>query len=267
MSFGSAAWAGLAGVVFLALLAFSLVSRREREARAAWVSLLLAVVIPLPLLAAAALSQPFRLAALAAVFVAALAALLVFLLPGRSLPVAGGRPSRRVDERDVLFARGRLRPGSPEFDAYYAMRPENRESDDRFRELPGLLSPDARKAEPVAFASARASFALTEALRDAVDGPVGPVAAAASPAAMSAEVKRLARYFGAREVGIAKLRPYHVYTHIGRGTGTWGAPVVLDHRWAVAFTVEMAREAMRLASHKLPIKCQFVKREGTSAGG
>jgi len=29
---------------------------------------------------------------------------------------------------------------------------------------------------------------------------------------------------------------------------------------------EMAREAMRLASHKLPIKCQFVKRQEISAG-
>jgi len=28
---------------------------------------------------------------------------------------------------------------------------------------------------------------------------------------------------------------------------------------------EMAREAMRLASHKLPIRCQFVKREDISA--
>ncbi|MCK4470673.1 MAG: ribosomal protein L16, partial [Anaerolineae bacterium] len=30
---------------------------------------------------------------------------------------------------------------------------------------------------------------------------------------------------------------------------------------------EMAREAMRLAAHKLPIKCQFVKREEISVGG
>ena len=30
---------------------------------------------------------------------------------------------------------------------------------------------------------------------------------------------------------------------------------------------DTAREAMRLASHKLPLKCQFVKRDDTSAGG
>ncbi len=73
-----------------------------------------------------------------------------------------------------MFARARLEPGSPEFETYYAMRPENRESDDRTRALPGLLSPERPRGRPVAFASAGASFAITEALRDEVDGPVAP---------------------------------------------------------------------------------------------
>ncbi len=30
---------------------------------------------------------------------------------------------------------------------------------------------------------------------------------------------------------------------------------------------EIAREAMRLAAHKLPIKCKFVKRETQETGG
>ena len=67
-----------------------------------------------------------------------------------------------------MFARARLEPGSETFDAYYEMRPENRASDDRFRSLPGLLSPEAPLAEEVAFASAGASFAMTESWRQDV---------------------------------------------------------------------------------------------------
>jgi len=61
-------------------------------------------------------------------------------------------------------------------------------------------------------------------------------------------------------------------TRMGKGKGA------VDHWVAVVkpgrimlelsgVSEEMAREAMRLASHKLPIKCQFVKREEISAKG
>ena len=35
------------------------------------------------------------------------------------------------------------------------------------------------------------------------------------------------------------LRPYHIHTHIGRGSGEWGAAIMLDHHYAITFTVEM----------------------------
>jgi len=64
---------------------------------------------------------------------------------------------------------------------------------------------------------------------------------------MTALVKQLALKSGARDVGITELRPYHVYTHVGRGTGVWGEPIAIDHGWAIAFTVEMDYDAMRCA--------------------
>ena len=146
-----------------------------------------------------------------------------------------------------MFARRRLRPGSPEYDAYYAMRPENRESDERTRALPGLLSPDATKADPIAFAAAAASDAVCAVLRNEVDGAVAEQRNEASESESTALVKRLAHRFGARGVGVTRLRPYHVYTHVGRGSGTWGEPIALNHRWAIAFTVEMDHAAMRCA--------------------
>ena len=73
----------------------------------------------------------------------------VGLLPiGRSL-APGGNPSRGVDERTIMFARKRMVPGSPEFRNYYEMHPEHLEGDERTRSLPGLLSSQAHRAEPV----------------------------------------------------------------------------------------------------------------------
>jgi ferredoxin len=167
--------------------------------------------------------------------------LIGFLPVGRVDP-APDTPVRRVDERDIMFARARLEPGSDYFRAYYAMRPEHREPDDVTRKLPGLLSPHARFAAPLPFASAAGSFTLTEALRDAVDGPLGAPGPHPEPEAMTAWVKGLARYFGARDAGVARLEPHHVYSHVGRGTGSWGEAIPVSHRFAVAFTVEMAHE-------------------------
>ena len=64
---------------------------------------------------------------------------------------------------------------------------------------------------------------------------------------MAVTLKDLARRFGACDAGVTELQPYHVYSHVGRGTGVWGQPVKLDHRWAIAFTVEMDHETMRMA--------------------
>ncbi|MCK4314922.1 MAG: 50S ribosomal protein L16 [Anaerolineae bacterium] len=61
-------------------------------------------------------------------------------------------------------------------------------------------------------------------------------------------------------------------TRMGKGKGAVDHWVAVVKPGRIMFELsgvseEMAREAMRLASHKLPIKCQFVKREEISVGG
>jgi reductive dehalogenase len=51
-------------------------------------------------------------------------------------------------------------------------------------------------------------------------------------------IKRWITGLGAVSVGVTELRAYHLYSTIGRGD-RYGEPVELDHKCAVAFTVEM----------------------------
>jgi ferredoxin len=115
------------------------------------------------------------------------------------------------------------------------------------RANPGLLSPQSRLAQRVPFGSANGSFGLTEALRHAVDGPVNGERAELAAATASQVVTSLAVYYGALDAAVARLEPYHVYSHVGRGTGGFGTPIATDHRFAVAFTVEMAHEMVATA--------------------
>jgi len=236
------------GVVLLGgLWAFALVSVREGERRAVRVSALAGAVCGAAFVGVAALPRSVRLGAVAVATVGGLAALIAWFLPIGSRVAANGRPDRRVDERDVMFARARLEPGTGRYESYYARNPRHRAGDDRTRSLPGLLSDDAKKAEPEAFASAKASFFLTEAMKDVVDGPVAAVRTEVSPMEASESIKRLARYYGALDVGVTAVQDYHVYSHIGRGSGTYGDPIEVEHRWAIAFTVEMDHSVMRTA--------------------
>ena len=236
------------GAVWLAgLLGFGVTSLREREPRAARVAFGLAWLGAAPLLAAALLPAEGRLAAALAVLLAGLAGLGAWLWPvGRGTPPSGA-PSGRVDERDTMFARARLRPGTPEYLAYYEMRPERKAGDDDTRSLPGLLSEAASLAEPTLFAVAKTFFGRTEALRDEVDGPVAEERHAWPPKEASETLRALAQRAGAVDAGVTELRPYHVYTHVGRGSGAYGEPVDLPHSHALAFTVEMSHAAMRHA--------------------
>jgi ferredoxin len=146
-----------------------------------------------------------------------------------------------------MFARKNLEPGSPQFEAYYQIRPENLENDNRFRMLPGLMSPESKFANSFHFASTDGSFELTGALREAVDGSVAEDQHVLPVSEMTAYLKGLACYYGAMDVGVTVLQPYHVYSHVGRGTGVYGEAIDTEHTHAIAFTVEMDFEMVGTA--------------------
>ncbi|MEJ2733548.1 MAG: reductive dehalogenase domain-containing protein [Anaerolineae bacterium] len=241
MELTSAILIALGLVTLLGLGAFAATSLREGERRASRLAFGLAVALALIFALSALLPAAARLAVLSLLALVAVAGALLFALPTGRVERGREVPQKRHDERDIMFARARLEPGSPNYDAYYTLRPENKAGDDRTRSLPGLLSPDAREANPPVFAACEATFDLIETLRGPVDGPVAPESLDWKAGAITDYVKSLTRFWGAHSVGIAELRPYHIYSHIGRGRGEVGAPITLDHRYAIAFSVEMDR--------------------------
>ncbi len=229
----------LGSVCLLGFGAFGLVSLSEGERRAKNVSFGLAALGALVCFVAAGLPTPVQLGVLGLLLVTLLAGGLVFFLPVGNVAVGDDLPKTRFDEREIMFARARLAPGTPNYESYYAQHPEHKQPDERTRKLPGLLSLDARFANRYQFASVDSSFFLTHALREAVDGSIAPERVDKSPQELTAFLKGLARFYGALDVGVTALQPYHFYSHIGRGTGEYGAPIPVEHHYALAFTVEM----------------------------
>lgn len=224
---------------------FGVVSLREGERRAAVLALLFAFLGSGIFTLGTFLSASFQTTILLTVMGAGIVALILFLLPIGRVDRLREVPTKRFDERDIMFARARLQPGSERYKAYYAMRPDNEEKDNLFRAQPGLLSPEAKHADPMLFAAPEASFTLTDAMHTMVEGePTTKKTPVPGNPARTEFVKSLAHYFGALDVGITELKPEHVYSHIGRGPGEWSGKLEVEHKYAIAFTVEMDYEIM-----------------------
>jgi len=165
---------------------------------------------------------------------------LVFFMPiGRTKVQKMGTTTERVDERDTIFARVGYRAGTERYDAYYQMRPEKKEIDDKIRRLPQLLAPGGHYYHPLRSEYVASQFKLEEFLTTYVDGPVFSNKQCVDPEEMSGLLKKVALHLGADEVGIARLNPFYVYSHVGRGPERWGAEIENRHPYGIAFTVEM----------------------------
>ena len=228
---------------------FAWVSYREKEIRATRLSIVLVLIGGCIFLGLSVAPAPIPTITFGLLMGTFILLVILFLLPIGNLEAGRDTPSLRFDERQIMFARSRLKPGSDEYQAYYTQHPEHEVEDNLTRAQPGLLSPESKLANPFQFASVSASFFLTESLEAAVDGPVAEVNHTLKPVEMTAYVRDLARYYGADQVGVTHLEPYHVYSHVGRGAGVYGESIPVEGRYAIAFTVEMDSEMVRTAPY------------------
>ncbi len=255
----------IGGALFLFLLWASLVSGKEGEPQAqvrlGLTAILLPILFYVPFFVAGSLGV---LAAIVMIVVAIWAALAFFLPFHRAAEARLGLPVRWVDERDIMFSRATLVPGTHRFEEYYQRRPEKRELDNAFRIEAGLLSPGSVHFHEQGFAAADAAFWSIELLRPFVEGgdsgwreggavepqpgpkpqggePPAPHRTNQDPVAVARFLKAWTLKMGAHSVGVTELKDHHLYTHVGRGPD-YGEEVALDHTHALALTVEMDKE-------------------------
>ena len=146
----------------------------------------------------------------------------------------------RYDQRDVLTYRSQLKPGTREYETYYAMHPEFEEMDKKVRVHfdESVASQIRLKHSPHDWLANAWVHSVKHStgyiLRNAVDGPINEEKLDVDPQEISKKIKGLARYLGAGIVGISKLNPSWVYTYHGQSQAEeWGKPVELDHKYAI----------------------------------
>ncbi len=241
----------LAGAVLVAgsLIFASISSLREGEARAARIFTVGAGVFIVPYVFAIVYHQ--KVFSIWGLFLIGLPVFLIFLIalpmdPFKKRLKISPEPKKRVDERETMFSRRRLKPGTTRFNEFYAEHPEKKPLDDAWRQKPGLLNRDSKFFHPLFFAAAKSSFDTIASLHPQADGEPALKKETVDAQQLTNFVKEWLRRSGAHSVGVAQLKPYHWYSHLGRQE-PYGAKVEPQHPLAVAFTVEMTKTMVDFA--------------------
>ncbi|MGB9921083.1 MAG: hypothetical protein ACPLPT_10260 [Moorellales bacterium] len=259
---------GYLTAIVLGLLVFVVNSFQEREPRAVRVGLFLlssTMVLALVIIFQGNGISEGLLPLVYLVDVLATLLLLLMVLPfGRNPEAKKGTMSyiegevKRFDERDTIFARIRsLRPGTREYEEYYAIHPDIKEGDDERRSLGGLLGVpgyiDRHNQVNLAMLHALNSFPQLLGKDEVVTPQPKGQPLEIDPKELSKRVKGFARHLGADLVGIAKLNPLWIYSHQGEifygNWEDWGKENRLDHSFAVVIATEMDRGMVMTRPH------------------
>ena len=234
-------------VLFTGFIWAGVVSVNEKEFRASGYFLILAFILPLPYLILAFFEFDFQTLYGIILLLITYGTLIAVLIPaGKKKSYKSPMPLKRIDERDTMFSRNELEPGSDSFENYYQRKPENRNNDDTFRAKAGLLNPGTSQFKAIPFAAADASFETIAALKDKVNGRVNSKVTKTNSAEISKYLKRWSKKLGAVDCGITELQDYHLYSIGGRRERRDKA-VINTHKYAIAFTVEMDKEMISAA--------------------
>jgi ferredoxin len=237
-------WIIAGELVFLLLILFlswfSVVSLREKEKNAYVRSTALLVFFLFLNILFLSVSPPLKaylFAGMALFFFVLILWLCLSSAPKKNIEIVGNQ--RKIDERDVIFARFDLHEGMQAFKDYYAGHPEFLTVDGQIRQSPDLFDPSHNKKNPRLFSLAAAEFDFLEHQLTEADGNPGPECVTSSEEENTELVKKIVQYLGSDLCGIAALDQSYVYSHTGRGPDTYGKEIELDHRFAVVFAVEM----------------------------
>jgi len=229
----------LCGLFFLYAFFTSII---EKEKRAALLIFLSGMIVIAPLVFLAFFLEtvnPILIWSVPIVYILIFAAL--FFPFEKTKKLISSNPKPGYDERNIMFSRRLLQPGSERFKEYYDLHPEKLALDNLFREKPGLLEKGAKFYDTFLSNAALASFDTVEAFHPIVDGPVNDIIEKVDGDELTIFIKKWAKKLGAKDIGFTELKDYHKYSVVGRGKD-YGKPVDLDHKYAIALTVEMDKD-------------------------
>jgi len=147
-------------------------------------------------------------------------------------------PTNRIDERDTIFSKRKLQPGTDRYNEYYADKPQMENLDNKWRTKPGLLNEGSKYYNVYQFSASDASFETVNQFKKFITGKPANELVNVNPKEISEFIKKWSVKIGAVDCVITNLKDYHLYSLKGYDD-MYGKPVINSHKYAIAFTAEM----------------------------
>lgn len=153
-----------------------------------------------------------------------------------------------MDERDAMFSRNNLGRHPHLAEQYYKKHPEKKETDAKIHEKPEIGEPGALYYDEYYSPVFDAAFNYLSQTRPATWGEPAKEKKQLNEKAIkkiSKVVREIGRYYGAVDMGITKIKPYHFYSHRGRHAENWGEKVESNDKSAIVIIVAMDVEMIQ----------------------
>ncbi len=154
---------------------------------------------------------------------------------------------KRIDERDTMFARMSYEVGGKQYNDYYKEHPEHKERDDHMRTLPHICGEGTMTYHPIHSRFADSVFRMLGDINPLSEGQQQAEKVETSPKEMTEIIKKYAKYYGAVDVGITKMKPEYYYSHRGRKPENYKDPIEAKDHYAIVFAVEMDQDMINRA--------------------
>lgn len=233
-------------ILFFSFFIFSIVSIFENEKKAFTKSLILSVIALLILYMFNSMNFN-SIEIIRWIFITTTFLIFILLFSPiypEKFKIKNPNPKGQIDERDVMFSRNELIPGTENHKNYYESKPKNKISDDKFRKFPGLLSEKSSLFKKYDFAVSIANFKTVEYFKYNVNAPLNGQQEEINSQEISKFIKTWMKKIGVIDIGITELKPYHFYSFRGRNYN-YSDKVENNHKYGIALTVEMDNEMLK----------------------
>jgi ferredoxin len=228
----------ISNALFMLLLVSSLF---EKEQRAALISFLV-VVVNSGLWIALNLFIHFKWVFFLNFVLLILLAVFVLVSFFKFFPSVNQRDLSAVqlfDERDHMFSRNTLKTHPQLAEKYYASHPEKKEIDAKIHSKPEIEEPGRVFYDSHYTPFFDAVFYHLAQTRSAAWGEPFAEMKEINKEKLAQIIRELARFYGAVDIGITSLKPYHLYSHAGRHAENWGGKIQNIHNSAIVIVVAM----------------------------
>lgn len=143
------------------------------------------------------------------------------------------------DERDHMFSRNNLKFHPQLAEKYYTAHPEKKEIDEKIHSKPELEEPGRVFYDSYYTRFFDAVFYHLEQTRSAARGEAFVEKKKINNEKLAQVIREVAGYYGAVDVGITLLKPYHLYSHAGRHAENWGEKIQHNHKSVIVIVAAM----------------------------